>query len=600
MNVIRKLALAGLALCWAGAVAAAEVDLDRYLKPDSHGEVKISPTGEYYAITIQLPDRAVLVIQRRSDNKVMAKVGGSKNSAVADFWWVNDHRVMVAMAEKSGSLDKPTLTGNLHGMNVDGSGGRLLIGTLPNDDRSAGSDIDLFGREYQYAEMIDTLPKEDDFVLVGISTWTSDPITRVARMNVNNGRLTDVANAPLNRASFVTDGQGQVRFAMGLDKENFSKLLYRDNDKAPWQTINDERTSNHVESPLGFSADGKTAYLEADQASGPDAIVAFDPATGKKQQVLRDGVVDPDLVLYARDGSTPIGASFVSARRSNRYFDEESDEAVLYRTLDKAFEGNSVLVTSGTADGKLVLVQVWSDTNPGDFYLFDTQAKTANGVFSRRVWLDPEKMSPVRSVELKARDGLALHGYLTLPRGGDKNLPMVVLPHGGPFGIADSWDFDTESQMLAEAGYAVLRVNYRGSGNNGRSFQMAGARQWGKLMQDDVTDATKWAIAQGFADPKRICIYGASYGAYAAMMGLAREPELYKCGVGYVGVYDLQKMVRDDSRHVTWLKNWSQDWVGPLDTLEAVSPTSIAARIKQPVFLAAGGEDYRAPLEHSK
>src|SRR5205085_2160329 len=202
---------------------------------------------EYYAITIHLPDRSVLVIERRGDGKILAKAAGGKNSAVADFWWVNDHRVMVAMAEKFGSLDQPMATGNLHGMNVDGSGARLLIGTEPQEDSTPSSETDLFGKEYQYAEMIDTLPKEDDFVLVGISTWTSDPITRVARMNVDNGRLTDVATAPLNRADFVTDALGQVRFAIGLDKENYSKLLYRDNDKAPWQTINDERASGHWE-----------------------------------------------------------------------------------------------------------------------------------------------------------------------------------------------------------------------------------------------------------------------------------------------------------------------------------------------------------------
>ncbi|MET0814439.1 MAG: prolyl oligopeptidase family serine peptidase, partial [Pseudoxanthomonas sp.] len=201
---------------------------------------------------------------------------------------------------------------------------------------------------------------------------------------------------------------------------------------------------------------------------------------------------------------------------------------------------------------------------------------------------------------VKARDGMKLHGYLTLPAGKEQPLPMVVLPHGGPFGIFDEWKFDDDSQMLADAGYAVLRLNYRGSGNYGRDYYQAGARQWGRTMQDDLTDATRWAIAQRIADPARICIYGASYGGYAALMGAAREPSLYACAVGYVGVYDLEKMHKDDTRHSRSWKSWTNDWLGERDALGEVSPVNLAADIKAPVFLAAGGQDERAPVEHTR
>ena len=269
--------------------------------------------------------------------------------------------------------------------------------------------------------------------------------------------------------------------------------------------------------------------------------------------------------------------------------------------LSAAFPDDSVRVTSTTADGKVALVSTYSDRDPGSFYLFDTQTNKASFLLSRRSWIDPAKMAVVKPVELKARDGVVMRGYLTLPPGkGERDLPLVVYPHGGPFGIYDTWGFDTEPQILAAAGYAVLQLNYRGSGNYGRSFHQSGAQQWGLTMQDDLTDATRWAIDQGIADRNRICMYGASYGAYASLMGVAKEPTLYKCAAGYVGVYDLVTLSATESRENKRMNTWTSEWLGSGAGLAAVSPNRIAERIRVPVFLAAGGEDETAPIGHSE
>ena len=229
-------------------------------------------------------------------------------------------------------------------------------------------------------------------------------------------------------------------------------------------------------------------------------------------------------------------------------------------------------------------------------------AKKATHVVSQAQWIDPAAMSPMRAIQFTARDGLAIKGYLTVPKGASgKNMPMVVLPHGGPVGISDQWGYDQEVQLLASAGYAVLQVNFRGSGERGRKFEHAGATQWGGTMQDDVTDATRWAIQQGYADPSRICIYGASYGAYAALMGVAKEPSLYKCAAGYVGVYDLPQLHGEETLKRGSSRTWANDWIGTdMDALAAHSPTRLAGKIKVPVFLAAGREDLRAPGEHTE
>lgn len=592
-----KVFIAVAAMLAAAPVAA--VDLAQFLKQDRLEKIKISPTGEYYAVTMPLEDRTALVVIRRSDKEVTAKVGGEKHSVVDDFWWANNERIVVSMAEKFGSKDQPYATGELYAINADGSKPKLLVS--PHGTDNAVNAVRIGGAEPRAAFLIDDLPQDDRHVLIGMRTFSANPMTRVERLNIYSGKLWRVASAPIRRASFATDSQGAVRFARGAGNDNISKLYYRDSDDAEWQLMNDEAKTHRVEIPLGFSADGRTAYLQTEHPQGPDAIVAVDLDGGERRELLRDATVDPYAILHQHNAAEPVGALFASDRTRSRFFDETSPTARMYRSLEKAFPDNALAITSATSDGRLLLLSVWSDRNVGDFFLYDTVKKHADRVFSRREWFDPALMAPSRAVKLTARDGLALHGFLTVPpNAGAEPLPLVVMPHGGPFGIFDEWSFDIETQMLAQSGYAVLRVNFRGSGNYGRAFLQAGARQWGGDMQHDVTDATRWAIEQKVADPQRICIYGASYGAYAAMMGAAMEPALYRCAAGYVGVYDLPAMHKDDAGVTRWMETWANEWVGERSTLASRSPTTLAGRIKVPVFMAAGGKDERAPISHSK
>lgn len=582
-----------LAALFAAAPAVAQVDIDAFLRKDRIGSIKLSPTGEYYAATIPLADRTVLAIMRRKDKTLTAKVQGDKNSGVADFEWVDDERVLVAMSRKFGALDQPLRTGELHAMNADGSAGKLLI----------GHDVDSYlkGEPLRAAYLVDTLRKDPRNVLIATSTFAANPSTQIERLNLYTGRRNVIAHAPVGRAEFAVDGDGQIRFAMGADNKNFSKLYYRDNNDAQWRLLNDEAQSKRVETPLGFSADGATVWLQVDFPQGPDAIVAMDAASGERREVLRDDEVDPYGIIYSPDDHIPVGAWYMKDRLYSRFFDEQSLLAKRYRMLEEAFANAAVAITSSTRDGHLNLVEVWSDRNPGDYYLFDTQTRKADQVFARAEWLDPAKMAASRAIALTARDGMALHGYLTLPPdAAEQKLPLLVLPHGGPFRIFDTWGFDPEVQMLAKAGYAVLQLNYRGSGNYGRAFQQAGASEWGARMQDDLTDATRWAIDQGIADASRICIYGGSYGGYAALMGVAKEPALYRCAVGYVGVYDLPVLHEDEAEVARWSETWANDWLGDPATLGARSPNRLAAQIKVPVLLAAGGEDETAPIKHSR
>jgi len=598
---MKRVRVWGMTVLLAMTGHAGAVDLEHYLRRDAFTDIKISPTGEFYAATIPMEDRTGLAIMRRNDGKLVGSFVPPRNNHANDFDWVNDQRVLIGLAEKFGSLDEPQPTGELFGINADGGRGELLIGYRVQGN-GPGTRIQPKKVEAVAAFVIDALPDQDRRVLVKVMPFSADPFTSAERLDVNSGKRTPVARSPVQRADFVADGKGEVRFADGAGADNVNKLYYREGAGAAWKMINDQGVSQRIERALGFSEDGALAYLLVEQPSGPDAIVSWNPATDERRELLRDAVVDPAKVIYKRGTSIPIGALYLGDRPRTRFFDETSADARLQRSLEQAFGGQAVFITSSSRDGRLAMVQVWSGSNPGDFYVFDTQTKKADLVVSRSQWVDPESAAVVQPIALKARDGLPLHGFVTRAKGSEgKRLPMVVMPHGGPFFVYDDGAYDRESQLLAAAGYAVLQVNFRGSSNYGRMHAHAGGREWGGKMQDDLTDATRWAVAEGIADSAKICMYGASYGGYAALMGVAKEPSLYQCAAGYVGVYDLPIMfTTGDIQRRGSGETYLKEWIGDRTQVGAVSPVNLADRIKVPVFLAAGGEDERAPILHTK
>ncbi len=586
-----------------GSVAAGSawaVDLTQFLRQETFTDIKISPGGEYVAATVPMEDSTAIAVMRLADKQLVGSFRPPQKNHAYEFDWVSNERLLIGLAEKWGALDKPNPTGELYAIDANGNRGELLVGYRV-ESKGPGTRIQPKKVEAVAAFLADDLPGDERNVLVTVWPFAEDPFTRVERMDVASGRRVRMASSPVRRGEFTTDGQGEVRFVHGSGSDNVNKLYYRERSGDSWKMINDEAVSKRIETAIGFSADGSLAYLQAEQTQGPDAIVSWNPQTGERAVVLRDEVVDPYRIIHRPGTHVPVGALYMGDTPRTRFFDEKSPEARLYRSLEAAF-GGPVYITSSTRDGRVVLVETWSGTNPGDFYVYDTEARKADHLISRSDWIDIDRSATVRPVALKARDGLPLHGFLTVPSGSDgRNLPMVVMPHGGPFHVFDNGQYDRETQILAAAGYAVLQVNFRGSGNYGRAHAQAGAQQWGAAMQDDVTDATRWAIAQGIADARRICIYGASYGAYAAMMGAAREQGLYQCAAGYVGVYDLPLMfargdVQERDSGVTFLR----EWLGDPAKLGAVSPVNLATQIKVPVFLAAGGEDKRAPIQHTE
>ena len=598
MNLCRVLAICMAAFCSSVLVAQTvpQIPVEDFLKRDVFGTLRLSPDGEYIAATVPMEDRTSLVILRRSDMKQTGHVTFPSKNHVNDFYWVNSERVLFTIAEKQGALNEPAGTGEIYGVNVDGKGqGAPLVGF-----RAKSNTFNKANAEYTSAYIVDTLRDDDKNVLI-TAFVSSDPYTELYRMNVNDGRRVKIAKAPVKSASFTTDRLGVARFAVGAGSDNKSKTYYRPSEKVEWELINDEKVTNKAVSAIGFSKDNKTAYLMSEEEKGPNAVYSFDIETKKQALLIRDNNVDPSGLEASPTDNSLYAVSFNDGYPRYEYLDKANEYAVALKKVSAAFKDKAVVPLSYTKDGKLGVFAVYSDTTPTEYYLLEKETNKLSFIAAKAAWLKPEQMATQEPYELTMRDGLKVEVFLTLPKNSQgKNLPLVVHPHGGPFGPFDRWGFNPEVQLLANRGYAVLQVNFRGSGNYGRAFLRAGHKQWGGAMQDDLTDATKWAVKSGIADPRRICIYGASYGGYASLMGVAKEPDLYRCAIGNVGVYDMKMMYgRGDIQENDSGVNFLKEALGEKN-LDAASPNKLASRIKVPVLLLAGREDVRAPPAHTE
>jgi len=354
--------------------------------------------------------------------------------------------------------------------------------------------------------------------------------------------------------------------------------------------------------PLAFAADNRTLWLISRQKHDRGALHAYDTATGKLGEPLftpAEGELE-DTLITSPGRTTLLGVAYETDRRKYHWFD--TDRAALQAKLENTFTGADVRITSESRDQSVKLIWVGHDREPGTYFLLDEKAGSLT-LFKRSRNVDPAQLQPRRPVSYRARDGLTIHGYLTLPaNAAGRRVPLIIHPHGGPFGVRDSWGFDADAQFLASRGYAVLQPNYRGSGGYGRDFLNRGRRQWGRAMQDDLTDGVKWAITEGLADPARIAIYGASYGGYATLAGLTLTPELYRCGINYVGASDLEitfKHRGEDAYRQPGEFSYREEWVGPTEEYRAAtSPLNFVERIRVPSLHAYGEKDPRVKIDH--
>ncbi|MBQ0934350.1 alpha/beta hydrolase family protein [Ideonella paludis] len=462
-------------------------------------------------------------------------------------------------------------------------------------DVATGKVVDLTPHEGARAEIVDNLEDDPDHVLVQHNKRDKQAMD-LYRVHVRTGAETLVASNPGNVLGWVTDHQGKVRMAVASDGVN-NKILYRATEAEPFKTVIETDFRTEVQ-PLFFDFDNKQVFLLSNRGRDLKALVKWDPAQPEAEQVVwQHPKVDLAGATYSKLRKVLATVEYADDLPGRHVFDAKT--ASLMDTLKQRLPGYQIEVQAATRQEDKFIIAAYNDRTSGTRYLFDAKVGGLNKLAVLNPKLPEPAMAPMKPIRYKARDGLEIPGYLTLPVGRPaKNLACIVNPHGGPW-ARDMWGFNPEVQFLANRGYCVLQMNFRGSTGYGRKFWEASFGQWGLKMQDDVTDGAQWLIKQGIADPKRLGIYGGSYGGYATLAGITFTPDLYAAAVDYVGVANLFTFMKTIPPYWEPFRQQMYAMVGnpddPKDNarLAATSPVLHADKIKTPLLVAQGAKDPR-------
>jgi len=566
--------------------------------------MRISPDGEHVALTFEEDTEVKLTVMNLATREFTSTFAFGENMHVLNFWWASDTRLVMGVGEVTGNLDNLGRSTAMYAANLDGSVREQIFVT-----------------ERSRVQVLHTLPDDENHILVARYHYADGGVPKSNLLNIFDGTLRYLDDQPVDpeMRGLVADNDGELRGALAVKiGDSLDDIEFRIYAKAgeKWEMLDlPSARSRPVMNFLGFSADNQQMYFVSnhDMPSGDRmGVFRYDFDSREIDLLYRHDIVD-SAGLLRTPGAKVLGAYASFGPADYSLFDDQvealPEEASMLVGLLNAFPQDNVFITSVTRDSKKAIVAVTGDRNPGEYYLFDSGEMQLQFLAASRPELDKTRLVPMETVRIEARDGLMLNGFLTRPRGAKEDLPLILNVHGGPFGVADEWGFNPEAQFFAQHGYATLQVNFRGSGNRGQDFQSAGWREWGGKMQDDLTDATRWAIEQGIADPERICIYGGSYGGYATLMGVVKEPDLYQCGVGYVGVYDLAWFREGDGSDFSRrtdrdgrenFERFMSSAVGESPgVLKPVSPVEHVERIEAALFIVHGDADVRVPVGHA-
>jgi dienelactone hydrolase len=600
-----KLALCLLPMFSVAATAAQQplIPIEHFVERDTFTQPRLSPDGKHIAVNERMNRNGRMIptmsIFSLPELKRISTIALPAFEIPVNFVWLNNRRLLVKKGREQGWRVEPVATGEVVAVNLDGTQPQYLYGFKAFEQSSMG---ERYGNDYGYG-IINHIPaSRDGRFLLQTHLWDARSTSLYDVDGISAARKL-VAQIPMKHVDFTVQTDGKPRFAVGFNDSNEYVQFRRDDASGEWRkvVIGEPRAQFY---PLTFTPDDKAVYVSHSHNGGPHAISREDLATGVRTLLASDPFADlNNNIQYTARPRVPFAASTRIGIPKTHYFDATLPDAQLHKSLSGTFADAVVSFINFSDDGQRLLFVVNSDRDPGSYYLFDRKTGVASVLFTNKEKLAAEQMAERRPIQFAARDGLVLTGYLTLPNNpGKQQLPMVLLPHGGPFGVTDDWFFDTDAQFLASRGYAVLQVNFRGSGERGPDFREAGYKQWGGKMIDDLADGVKWANKLPEIDPGRVCAYGASFGAYASMMLAVREPAMFKCAVGYAGLYHLPSVYTQDSASGdAQSKNYFIQTMGDdRALLEKQSPTMLADQIKLPVMLVHGGNDKTTQLDQAQ
>lgn len=553
-----------------------QIPLRDFFKNPSTTSYQISPDGKHISYAAPYKNRLNIFVVPTGELSKIGTEAATQVTFVEDrdisgyIWGSNDHILYVRDFGGDENF-------HIYSSKIDGT-----------------YSLDLTPFENVRAQIIDDLPDDDEHIIIGLNRRVAE-IFDPYRLSIETGEISMIAENPGNITSWQTDHNGKLRIAIATDGVN-ETILYRDSESEAFSNI---ITTNFKETlqPLFFTFDNKNVFAASNLGRDKTAIIEYDIVNDKEiRELFSHPEVDVTNLNYSRKKKALTSFSYATWKREYHFISEERAE--LQKRFQQQIDGEAIIVGYNKNED-LLIVRSFSDRSLGAYYLYDVQADELQMINEVSPWLPAEELAEMKPIQYKSRDGLTINGYLTLPKGvAPQNLPVVINPHGGPW-VRDNWGFNPEVQFLANRGYAVLQMNYRGSTGYGKAFWQASFKQWGLKMQDDISDGVHWLINEGIANKNRIAIYGGSYGGYATLAGITLTPDLYTCAVDYVGVSNLFTFMNTIPPYWKPYLEMLFEMVGnpnekdQAERMRATSPVFHVERIKVPLLIAQGAKDPR-------
>ena len=541
---------------------------DFFRNPKKSG-FDISPDGAYISYTAPYEDRMNIHVQQVGGSEAK-RITSVTDRDIAGYFWADENHI-VYLRDNGGDE-------NYYLTVVDKEGLNEKVLTQFDGVRT---------------QIIDDLEDIDNEVIIGMNQRNPE-VFDAYRLNLKTGDTEMIAENPGNIMGWLTDHDGKLRVAITSDGVD-TTLLHRKSEDQAFEPL--LKTSfKETASPLFFTFDNKNLYASSNIGRDTSALIVLDTSTGKEiDKIFEHPDVDVSNLAYSNKRKVLTGVSYTTWKTERHFLDDIAEAR--YHKLKNHLGDDEIAITGHDKDENKFIVRTYSDRTLGNYYYYDAITDKLEILAEVSPWLNKEEMAEMKPISYQSRDGLEIHGYLTLPLGKEaKELPLVVNPHGGPW-VRDTWGFNPEVQFLANRGYAVLQMNYRGSTGYGRKFWEASFKQWGLKMQDDITDGVQYLIEQGIADANKVAIYGGSYGGYATLAGLAFTPDLYACGIDYVGVSNLFTFMKTIPPYWKPMLDMMYEMVGHPEDMKdqfiETSPALQAHKIKAPLFIAQGAKDPR-------
>lgn len=553
-----------------------QIPLEDFFRNSERTGYQLSPDGSYISYMAPYKDRLNVFVRRVDETDEHAiRITNETERSVAGYMWADNQRLLY-MKDTAGDENY-----QLYGVHRDGS-----------DDRAYTA------FDGVRTSLIDDLEEQQGVVMIGMNKRNPE-VFDPYRLNIETGELTLLAENPGNIQGWMTDHDGRLRVATAIVDGVNTQILYRDTEDEPFKPV---LTTNFrdVVSFMEFTPDNKEVYAATNLHRDKTILVRMNPATCEELEVLYENErYDIASISYSRKRKKLLSVYCTGHKEPVRhYFDAEEEQ--LRQRIKAHFPNQRYGIADTDKPEANYLIYVGGDRTRGSYWHYNALTDEAKKIADLAPWIKSDEMNAMHPVCYTTRDGLQIEAYLTLPDGltpdTAKQLPVVVNPHGGPW-ARDCWGYSSEVQFLSNRGYAVFQMNFRGSTGYGRHFLEASYKQWGLKMQDDITDGVKWLIEQGIANPNRIAIYGGSYGGYATLAGLTFTPDLYACGIDYVGVSNLFTFMQTIPPYWRPMLEMMYEQVGnpehDADQLAATSPALHADKIKVPLFVAQGANDPR-------